>query len=95
LTHTTFDVIQRKFKVTDFSLKQAAWLADHPDATDTEYGDAMRSVSKEVNAVYGGLNWEVMGWGPNARELMRSVILAPDWTFSNFANVKYAFQGGP
>jgi hypothetical protein len=55
----------------------------------------MRSISKEVNAVYGGLNWEVMGWGPNAKEIARAFILAPDWTFSNFANLRYAFEGGP
>lgn len=95
VTHATFDVIQRKFKVMDFSLKQAAWMANHPEATDAEYSTAMRSISKEVNAVYGGLNWEVMGWGPNAREIARAFILAPDWTFSNLANVKYAFEGGP
>ena len=94
LTHETFDVIQRKFKVMDFSLKQAAWLAKNPEATDAEYGTAMRGLGKEVNAVYGGLNWEAMGWGPNARELARAFLLAPDWTFSNFANLKYSFQGG-
>jgi hypothetical protein len=95
LTHETFDVIQRKFKVMDFSLKRSAWLAKHLDATDAEYGAAMRSIAKEVNAVYGGLNWEIMGWGPNARELARAFMLAPDWTFSNFANLKYIGERGP
>jgi len=95
LTYETFDVIQRKFKVMDYSLKTAEWMAKHPDATDAELFSARRSLAKEVNAAYGGLNWEVMGWGKNAQELVRAFILAPDWTFSNVANLRYAFEGGP
>ncbi len=95
LTEETFDVIQRKFKVMDFSQKQAAWLAKHPDAGASEYGSAMRGISKEVNSAYGGLNWEVMGVSKPMRDISRLFILAPDWTFSNVANVKYAGEGGP
>ncbi len=94
ITHATFGVIQRKFKVMDFSLKEAAWLAKHPDATDAEHGTAMRGIAKEVNAVYGGLNWEMMGVSQNWQEIARAFILAPDWTFSNLANLKYATEGG-
>jgi hypothetical protein len=79
LTHETFDVIQRKFKVMDASGKIAAWIAKHPQATDQEYFSARRSIAKEVNAAYGGLNWEVMGWGKNAVGLTRLFMLAPDW----------------
>ena len=95
MTYATFDVVQRKFKVMDFSLKAAAWLSDHPGASEIEYGSAMRSIGKEINAIYGGLNWEMMGWGPNARELARVMFFAPDWTFSNLVNLKYSFEGGP
>ena len=95
LTHDTFDVIQRKFKVMDFSQKQAAWLAKNPEATDVEYGKAMRGITKEVNAAYGGLNWDVLGVSKGMRDLSRLIILAPDWTFSNVLNVKYTGEGGP
>jgi hypothetical protein len=95
MTKATFEVAQRKFKVMDFSAKEAQWLAKHPDATDAEYGTAMRSITKEINAVYGGLNWEVMGFSKNFQAVARMVILAPDWTFSNVANLKYSFEGGP
>ena len=96
LTHATFDVIQRKFKVMDASLKEAAWAAKNPEATDAQYEAAMRGIAKEVNGAYGGLNWEIMGWGKDVREIARALILAPDWTFSNVVNLKYAFtEGGP
>ena len=90
ISYLTFDVIQRKYKVNDFSMKQAAWITDHPEATDGEYGKAMRGIAKEVNAVYGGLNWEVMGVSNNWQEIIRAFVLAPDWTFSNVAGLKYA-----
>lgn len=95
ITHGTFDVVQRKFKVMDYSMKQAAWIAKNPEYTDAEYGKAMRSIAKEVNAVYGGLNWEVMGVSNNWLEVTRAIMLAPDWTFSNLANLKYTLEGGP
>ena len=95
VTTATFDVVQRKFKVIDFSIREAQWLAKHPDATDVEYGKAMRSIAKEVNAVYGGLNWDVMGVSANFQAVARMFLLAPDWTFSNVANLKYATAGGP
>jgi hypothetical protein len=95
LTHETFDVLQRKFKVMDMAGKEASWLAKHPEATGTEYTAAMRSIAKEVNGAYGGLNWDVMGVSKQMRDLARMFILAPDWTFSNVANLKYAAQGGP
>jgi hypothetical protein len=55
----------------------------------------MRGIAKEVNAVYGGLNWDVLGVSANFQAVGRMFILAPDWTFSNVANLKYAFEGGP
>ena len=95
LTHETFDVLQRKFKVMDMAGKEASWLAKHPEASDAEYTSAMRSIAKEINAAYGGLNWDVMGVSKQMRDLSRLFILAPDWTFSNVANLKYASEGGP
>jgi hypothetical protein len=95
MTHETFDVIQTKFKVMDSSLKIARWIAKNPEASNAEMFAARRSIAKEVNAAYGGLNFEMMGMGRNAVALARMVMLAPDWTFSNVANVKYALQGGP
>lgn len=95
LTDETFDVIQRKFKVQDAELKAASWRGKNPEASEEEYFAARRSIAKEVNSAYGGLNWEVMGFGKNARTLTQALMLAPDWTFSNIANVKYAVQGGP
>ena len=62
MTKATFDVAQRKFKVIDYSTKEAQWLAKNPK----RYGCAVwhshaRLLAKEVNAVYGGLNWDVLG----------------------------------
>jgi ADP-Ribosyltransferase in polyvalent proteins len=94
-TEYTFEVVQRKFKVQDASLKSAKWLANHSDATNEEYFAARRSIAKEVNAAYGGLNWDVLGTGKTVRDVSRLFLLAPDWTFSNVLNAKYTFEGGP
>lgn len=94
-TEYTFDVVQRKFKVQDASLKAAQWLSKHPDATDAEYFAARRSIAKEVNSAYGGLNWDVLGTGKTVRDVSRLFLLAPDWTFSNVLTAKYSFEGGP
>lgn len=95
VTHTTFGVMQRKFKIWDFARQTAAWDANHPNATTVERLDAQRSIAKQVNAVYGGLNWEVLGMNKAALALSRMLILAPDWTYSNFINVGQSFEGGP
>ena len=95
ITHFTFDVLQRKFKVMDYSIKKAAWMAKHPDATGEEITAAKSGIAKEVNAAYGGLNWEVLGASKTSRHVAQAFLLAPDWTFSNVFNAKYAFEGGP
>ena len=95
ITDYTFDVVQRKIKVWDFAKKDAAWLAKHQDATPEEYFAARRSIAKEVNSAYGGLNWDVLGVGKTVRDVTRLALLAPDWTFSNVLTAKYAFEGGP
>lgn len=91
----TFDVMQRKFKVTDFALKDAKWIAEHQDATPRELAAARRSIAKEINAVYGGLNWEALGINRLTHSMLKAVFLAPDWTFSNFQNVATAATRGP
>lgn len=90
VTHGTFDVLQTFYKVPDASFQLAAWEAKNPNATKSEYFAARRSIAKEVNAVYGGLNWEALGWRPNSVELLRAIMLAPDWSFSNVYSMKYA-----
>ena len=44
--------------------------------------------------MYGGLKTELMGVNRATVEIGRAALLAPDWTFSNFANVKYAAERG-
>jgi hypothetical protein len=101
-SHLTFDVMQRKFKVTDFGIKDAKWIADHMKMGDhltpewpAQLAKARRSIAKEVNAVYGGLNWEALGVNKLTRSMSKALFLAPDWTFSNWQNAKTAFTGGP
>jgi hypothetical protein len=91
----TFDIMQRKFKVTDFAIKHAKWIAENPTATPREFAAARRSIAKEINAAYGGLNWEALGINKLSHSLLKAVFLAPDWTFSNWVNAKTAFSGGP
>jgi hypothetical protein len=93
ISHVTFDNFQRKFKVTDYQIHAAGWMADHPDATPQEIHDAKTSIAKQVNAVYGGLNWERLGINHASIEVARAIVLAPDWSFSNIFNVKYALEG--
>ena len=94
LTEFTFGKLQRQFKVMDYATHKAAWLADNPKATADEATEAMSSISKEINAVYGGLHWENLGANKASVELARALMLAPDWTFSNVFNVKYAGERG-
>jgi hypothetical protein len=70
-------------------------MAKHPEATEDQLTDAKRGIAKEVNAAYGGLNWEVLGASKTFRNVAQAFLLAPDWTFSNIFNAKYAFEGGP
>lgn len=89
-----FGTMQKWLKVMDYSKSAAAWVAKHPDATNEEVTAAKRGFAKEVNAAYGGLNWEAMGKTPSFKGVARLLMLAPDWTASNIALGKYALQGG-
>jgi hypothetical protein len=95
LTYETFDVGQRKFKVVDYALKKAAWMAKHLGATEEQLLEAKRSIAKEVNATYGSMHWENLGLNKNTLEVLRAFLLAPDWTYSNIFHLKYALEGGP
>ncbi len=95
ISHLTFGIVQRKMKVTDASIQYAAWLAKNPDASPGAAFEAQRQIAKEVNATYGGLNWENIGVHRTTLELDKALFLAPDWTYSNILNLKYAGEGGP
>jgi hypothetical protein len=94
ITDFTFGNLQRRFKVTDYELHAAGWMAKHPEATAGETAAAKHSITKELNAVYGGLNPENLGVSRASTEVARALMLAPDWTFSNVFNVKYALERG-
>lgn len=79
----TFDQLQRRAKVLDYSTKVAGWMSSHPDATDAEINAAKNKFGTYVNGIYGGLNFENMGLTKSQLTLMRTLLLAPDWTFSN------------
>jgi hypothetical protein len=94
ITSFTFENQQRRFKVTDMAIHEAGWIARHPGATRDELDTALRSMAKEVNAVYGGLHWENLGVNKMTLNFARVLQLAPDWWWSNILNAKYTFEGG-
>lgn len=93
-SRVTFEVMQRKFKVIDFASKDAAWIAEHPKASGVEIATARRQLARQVNAAYGGLNWEALGVRRTEMGIARALFLAPDWTYSNVDSGVQAFQGG-
>ena len=44
---------------------------------------AARASSQATNDLYGGINWEAMGRSREVQNMMRAVILAPDWLETN------------
>ena len=89
-----FDRIQRFIKVSDYGKKISNWIVKNPDATNAQVKVAKIGFAKEINAAYGGLNWEAMGIGKSQLSLLRFVLLAPDWTISNIFLGGYSFKGG-
>lgn len=89
-----FGKIQRYLKVMDHHEKAAEWASKNPDASNEEVKTAMQGIAKQVNAAYGGLNWEAMGVTKSNLSLLRLGLLAPDWTISNAALLKYALGEG-
>jgi len=45
-----------------------------------------------INQDFGGLNWDRMGVGKKRQQIMRTLLLAPDWTGSNFLTIKRLAQ---
>ena len=91
ITEGTFGVLQRHWKVWDFMRKDAAWQGSHPNHSPAELTAARISIAHQINNVYGGLNWETLGWSKAGLQIARSLMLAPDWVISNFYNLKQAF----
>lgn len=89
-----FDKAQRYLKVTDFYAKSSKWLSKHPNATPEEFRAATQGYAKEINAAYGGLNWESIGVTKTTQSVLRGVLLAPDWVVSNLALAKYGLGKG-
>ena len=89
-----FDDMQKWLKVQDYAKQTSSWLAKHQGATEQEIIKAKRSISHEVNAAYGGLNWEALGKTPSFQAVNRLFLLAPDWTYSNYYLAKQAITGG-
>ena len=88
-----FDDMQKWLKVMDFGKQTSKWIARHPNATSQEITRAYRNIAGEVNAGYGGLNWEALGMTPSFQGLSRLLMLAPDWTYSNFILGGQAVRG--
>ncbi len=94
-TNFLFGKMQRLLKVQDYAGKVANWVSNHPDATNEEVVTAKRAIARQNNAAYGGLNWEAMGMTRTNLSLLRTGLLAPDWTISNGQLVTQAFKKGP
>jgi hypothetical protein len=92
ITTTTFDNVQRRYKIWGFVFHRDAWMADNPDASSWQIAQAKRGVASYTNGVYGGLHWENMGVSRAMLEIGRLALLAPDWTGSNLALAKYALS---
>lgn len=88
-TSILFDKMQRYLKVMDWHGKMEKWIANNPHATQDEYLQASRGYGKEINAAYGGLNWEALGITKTQQSVLRAVLLAPDWVISNASLIKY------
>lgn len=89
-----FDKAQRWLKVSDFQSKLSSWIEKHPEATPQDFQSAATGYAKEINAAYGGLNWEAIGVTKTAQSVMRGLLLAPDWVVSNLELGKYALTKG-
>ncbi len=81
-------------------LKLSSWKALVSDfAKKMPQDQAEKEASKLVNNVYGGINWEQMGRSREWQDLLRAVVLAPDWaetTLKMGGNMAKSFvKGGP
>ncbi len=95
MTDITFNQMQRKFKVADFALQRAQFIAKQPGASTNELSSAEQQIADEVNSAYGGLNWEDLGINRLTQDVARAFFLAPDWTYSNIRTAQLGLKGGP
>jgi hypothetical protein len=93
-TRLIFGVMQRKMKVWTYGTMVERWMRDHPNFTPEEMVEAKTSIARFVNAKFGGLNWEMMGWHKSTLSIARFFMLAPDWFMSNIESARMAFEGG-
>jgi hypothetical protein len=78
-----FEDMQSIVKVLGYKTKVTIWLAKHPGATLEQINAAKSGIAKHLNGVFGGLNWKSLRVPKQILGVMRMVMLAPDWTFSN------------
>lgn len=88
-----FGKLQRYLKVMDYARQASDWIGKHPDAGPEEIKAAKRAIAAQGNAAFGGLNWEAMGVNKTALSVLRTALLAPDWTISNGVLVRQALKG--
>lgn len=91
-TNLLFDKIQTWLKVTDYNMKVLDYVAKHPETDNVTLDGAKRSIAKEVNNAYGGLNWTALGKDKTTLGVERLGLLAPDWTESSVRMVGNAFE---
>lgn len=65
--------------VPAMKLKHASGLADDFMKQGMSRQEAVRAASEATNNLYGGINWEAMQRSRDLQNLLRGVILAPDW----------------
>lgn len=63
------------------ALKVKHWrgLADDLVKQGVEVTEAKRVAATSTNEIYGGINWEAMQRSRDLQNLMRGIVLAPDW----------------
>ena len=92
ITHFTFDTTAGRWKVYDYLVRKAAYLAKNPTSTPGQLHAEMRRNTEYLNNAYGGIHWENRGWNRQTVNVMRAIIMAPDWVFSNVFTVKSAMM---
>lgn len=93
-TRLIFGVMQRKLKVWTYGTMRDRWLTQHPKATPEQVVEAKTSIARFVDAKFGGLNFELMGWNKGALSVARFFMLAPDWFMSNIESASMGFSKG-
>jgi hypothetical protein len=88
-----FGKIIRFAKIADWTIKVASHVT--PDMDNAESTQLERDVARQVNAAFGGRNWEALGTTPFWRGVFRLAFLAPDYTVSNVYDMPLnAVKGG-